>query len=202
MTSPTPNSGAVVAYVPALPFAVVDTHPNQSCVYIHDNDGNELAVAYASTDGYKNAAAFIVEACNNYDALRAERDGLVERIAKDERSRCEHCGSDRIYSGPPECSGCGAPICCQACCELQTAEMARDAAVATAASLRERVAGLQLALGNLVSALDVNGVESFIEVAHAKSAARALLSPAAAPSANPLTTALERSLPMRLREKE
>lgn len=37
------------------------------------------------------------------------------------RPRCEHCGSDRIYSGPPDCPGCGAPNCCQTCCK--TAEL-------------------------------------------------------------------------------
>ena len=37
--------------------------------------------------------------------------------------RCEHCGSDKIYSGPPDCPDCGAPNCCQTCCKIATQEM-------------------------------------------------------------------------------
>ena len=34
--------------------------------------------------------------------------------------RCDHCGCDRIYSGPPDCPRCGAPNCCEVCCNEQT----------------------------------------------------------------------------------
>lgn len=40
--------------------------------------------------------------------------------------RCEHCGSDKIYNGPPDCPTCGAPNCCQTCCQLTTTENERD----------------------------------------------------------------------------
>ena len=33
--------------------------------------------------------------------------------------RCEHCGCDKIYSGPPDCPRCGAPNCCEVCCREQ-----------------------------------------------------------------------------------
>lgn len=34
--------------------------------------------------------------------------------------RCEHCGCDKIYSGPPDCPRCGAPNCCEVCCIMNT----------------------------------------------------------------------------------
>jgi hypothetical protein len=37
--------------------------------------------------------------------------------------QCEHCGSDKIYHGPPDCPSCGAPNCCQICCKINTLEM-------------------------------------------------------------------------------
>lgn len=37
--------------------------------------------------------------------------------------RCEHCGSDKIYVGPPNCPGCGAPVCCQICCKINNLEI-------------------------------------------------------------------------------
>lgn len=68
-------------------------------------------------------------------ALSALRERVAE-LEKEKSRRCEHCGSDRIYSGPPDCPGCGAPVCCQVCCKENTLTMERDA-------LRERVAVLQ-----------------------------------------------------------
>lgn len=47
----------------------------------------------------------------------------LEQMAK---KRCEHCGSDRIYHGPPDCPTCGAPNCCQTCCQITTLEQERD----------------------------------------------------------------------------
>jgi hypothetical protein len=34
--------------------------------------------------------------------------------------RCEYCGCDKIYSGPPDCPRCGAPVCCEVCCREET----------------------------------------------------------------------------------
>lgn len=33
--------------------------------------------------------------------------------------RCDECGS-RLYSGPPDCPLCYAPVCCLACCRADT----------------------------------------------------------------------------------
>jgi hypothetical protein len=37
--------------------------------------------------------------------------------SKREAPRCEHCGGTNIYSGPPDCPRCGAPVCCEDCCK-------------------------------------------------------------------------------------
>ena len=36
-----------------------------------------------------------------------------------ESERCSHCDCDKIYSGPPDCPRCGAPVCCEICCKEQ-----------------------------------------------------------------------------------
>lgn len=54
---------------------------------------------------------------------------LLAAAAENERlrgERCEHCGSDRIYIGPPCCPTCGAPNCCQTCCAITSLEKERD----------------------------------------------------------------------------
>lgn len=38
----------------------------------------------------------------------------------DLKETCEHCGSNRIYHGPPDCPTCGAPNCCQTCCKIDS----------------------------------------------------------------------------------
>lgn len=47
-----------------------------------------------------------------------ERDDLKAKLGQ----QCEHCGYFAIYSGPPDCPYCGAPNCCQHCCQKQRAE--------------------------------------------------------------------------------
>lgn len=47
-------------------------------------------------------------------ALQAENERLKNT------PRCEHCGSDRIVTSSPGCAQCGAPSCCQTCCEITT----------------------------------------------------------------------------------
>ena len=90
----------------------------------------------AEWENARNQCISLSGACQEFIA---ERDTLRERVAeleKEKSRRCEHCGSDRIYSGPPDCPGCGAPVCCQVCCKENTLTMERDA-------LRERVADLE-----------------------------------------------------------
>lgn len=63
--------------------------------------------------------------------LQSERDELLVRVGelmklKDSADRCGLCGST-IYSGPPDCPGCGAPICCQSCCRIQNLEDQNEA---------------------------------------------------------------------------
>jgi chromosome segregation ATPase len=43
---------------------------------------------------------------------------------------CEHCGSNRMYFGPPNCPYCGAPNCCQTCCKITRLESQLTAAQA------------------------------------------------------------------------
>ncbi len=76
---------------------------------------------------------------------------------------CEHCGGNRVVSYPPPvcgCPGCGAPVCCQTCCDranlikrvtewkekLRASESAARANVAgeVADSLRQQQADLAL----------------------------------------------------------
>ena len=56
--------------------------------------------------------------------MKCDLDRLKDRIAELEANqageRCDHCGCDRIYSGPPDCPRCGAPNCCEICCNEQT----------------------------------------------------------------------------------
>lgn len=50
-------------------------------------------------------------------------DNVLKLFTRErEKERCEHCGSDRIYHGPPDCPMCGAPNCCQTCCKITTLE--------------------------------------------------------------------------------
>jgi hypothetical protein len=44
---------------------------------------------------------------NDIDEFIASLQAEVEKLRS--REKCEHCGSDRIYHGPPDCPGCGAP---------------------------------------------------------------------------------------------
>lgn len=48
--------------------------------------------------------------------------GPCDEIRRLKSERCDHCGSDHIYSGPPDCPRCGAPNCCQVCCQMQCLE--------------------------------------------------------------------------------
>jgi hypothetical protein len=41
--------------------------------------------------------------------------------------RCEYCGCDKIYSGPPDCPRCGAPVCCEVCCREETMKQCIEA---------------------------------------------------------------------------
>lgn len=62
--------------------------------------------------------------------LERENSALKLRAEQAERklkNKCEHCGSDHIYHGPPDCPSCGAPNCCQPCCRITTLEKERDA---------------------------------------------------------------------------
>ena len=57
--------------------------------------------------------------------------------------RCEHCGSDKIYSGPPDCPDCGAPNCCQTCCKIATQEMRIEEMEETDRKLRHELCDLR-----------------------------------------------------------
>jgi hypothetical protein len=63
----------------------------------------------SSAQEYAIAESQFKEAYHRIEALEAEQAG----------ERCEHCGCDKIYSGPPDCSRCGAPVCCEICCKEQ-----------------------------------------------------------------------------------
>jgi len=69
------------------------------------------------------------------DSCKAERDAAIAAKKKAEaelaKPRCEHCGSTRILSVRCGCPDCGAPVCCQTCCHVNTVEMQRDAALAS-----------------------------------------------------------------------
>lgn len=80
---------------------------------------------------------------------------------------CEHCGS-RVSSYPMGCPGCGAPECCQRCCDEQNKndriaalesrvrelEAERDNLVFRNDSLREQTTQLLIQRDNLVIAQD------------------------------------------------
>jgi hypothetical protein len=69
-------------------------------------------------------------------ALARQRDAKREDV-------CEHCGSNRIYSGPPACPMCGAPICCQTCCKITTLENDLLRATAQQSEDRKTIEGLR-----------------------------------------------------------
>ena len=94
---------------------------------------NELGLEIKKKDEYiqEEAHRLYEEKCSENKSLRAHIEEL-ERI-----ERCEHCGFDTIYSGPPDCPDCGAPNCCQFCCRGTTIEQ-----------LRRRVEELEHSNGN------------------------------------------------------
>ena len=40
------------------------------------------------------------------------------KVAELEADRCDDCGTI-LYSGPPDCPMCGAPVCCEQCCRIE-----------------------------------------------------------------------------------
>lgn len=70
----------------------------------------------------------------------------IEEARQNKRETCEHCGSDRIYHGPPDCPACGAPNCCRNCCERAKAEAERDRLRAENEQLRK---GHKLAIASM-----------------------------------------------------
>lgn len=58
---------------------------------------------------------------------------------------CERHGC-KVYSGPPDCPTCGAPVCCQFCCYEAGLESRLAAAEKRAEEAEEYNAGLQLAI--------------------------------------------------------
>lgn len=59
----------------------------------------------------------LTKAVNEATTERARAEAAEAKLAEPARIRCDECGSsDHIYSGPPDCPGCGAPVCCQICC--------------------------------------------------------------------------------------
>lgn len=85
----------------------------------------------------ENLIKSMEESCamNMHPAYSASNNALREKLQQTEKERdelknkwhCEHCGSDRIYSGPPDCPTCGAPNCCQTRCKVATLERELDA---------------------------------------------------------------------------
>jgi hypothetical protein len=62
--------------------------------------------------------------------------GLKAQLAERDGKRCEHCGSDRLVDN---CSRCGAPQCCDVCCQITAlkAQLAeRDGEIVT---IRQRL---------------------------------------------------------------
>lgn len=48
------------------------------------------------------------------DVVEREND----RLLAERHNACEECGSTRHRSGPPDCPRCGAPQCCEMCCNV------------------------------------------------------------------------------------
>ena len=61
------------------------------------------------------------------------------------RDRCDHCGA-KVSSYPNGCPGCGAPQCCQSCCDKQNAIAGRLCLTATPAACELTRAGPALPL--------------------------------------------------------
>lgn len=78
---------------------------------------------------------------------------LDKGVKDNKKERCEHCGSDRIYHGPPVCPGCGAPNCCQTCCKVATLEKELATAKAELETEQMLVKGLE---GNIKACEDEN----------------------------------------------
>lgn len=78
---------------------------------------------------------------------RQEIARLEAELAAAKRNRCDDCGAKVTSYGPSmACPGCGAPNCCQPCCDkanavdrAEKAEAERDAAVAQVAVLADAV---------------------------------------------------------------
>lgn len=90
-----------------------------------------LADAFSSGQPKIGISPKLRQAASRIEALLWERD----------EARCEHCGA-RISSYPNGCPGCGAPQCCQSCCERQNAitrAEAVEAQLAAERAARERM---------------------------------------------------------------
>jgi hypothetical protein len=74
--------------------------------------------------------------------MYAEATAVAKQLEQAEKvsnkPRCEHCGSDRIYSGPPD-HICGAPVCCTVCCREATLETTIATLTAENEKLMERI---------------------------------------------------------------
>lgn len=74
--------------------------------------------------------------------MHSETPGDIEHERLRGRGSCPHCGAF-LYSGPPDCPGCGAPQCCRQCCTIQNLRDERDALRAENARLVGRCRDLE-----------------------------------------------------------
>lgn len=88
---------------------------------------NTLARVVADLSTEREHSAVLSSQLNTeIPRLVAERDALAEKLAMHQRDACYICGSKRILSRASGCGQCGAPVCCQTCCEATTLESKLD----------------------------------------------------------------------------
>jgi len=91
-----------------------------------------LGILGAEHKQYKSNAEYLAkelkvweDKCNSITTRNQQAQETIRRLEKELGNRCEHCGA-KLYSGPPDCPGCGAPNCCPQCCKILNLEDERD----------------------------------------------------------------------------
>jgi hypothetical protein len=90
----------------------------------------ELAKSYTSTtDTYKMRIETMKRSSGWLESYRNKPKGekmTLEQYFREclegirDTPRCEHCGSDRLVD---KCGRCGAPQCCDVCCQISTLQL-------------------------------------------------------------------------------
>ena len=102
------------------------------------SEGCNIEIFDDAKDEIIHLRAYVEKLSEHFDTGAEKFQEVIARIEELEGVwRCEHCGSDKMYSGPPDCPDCGAPNCCQTCCKITTLELRRDEIIKAVKNLKD-----------------------------------------------------------------